>query len=138
MPQEPSVGRKAQHSLARKHRNTKSYGGARCPRHETDLAQHYAPTSVLAMPAHPDDEGRRPCTFFMLSANFVRNFPRKSLPFFQELRDNFTADEPLVKVALDYADVVKGTHIETTLAVSHRCRPRNESYFRSVMLLRSP
>ena len=25
MPQEPSVGRKAQHSLARKHRNTKSY-----------------------------------------------------------------------------------------------------------------
>jgi len=76
----------------------------------------------------------------MLEAEFVRKFPGpgKSLPFFQELRDNFTADEPLVKVALDYADVVKGTHIETTLAVSHRCRPRNESYFRSVMLLRSP
>ena len=57
----------------------------------------------------------------MLEAEFVRKFPGKSLPFFQELRDNFTADEPLVKVALDYADVVKGTHIETTLAVSQIC-----------------
>ena len=91
------------------------------------------------MPAHPDDDAtRRSCTFFMLDAEFVRKFPGKSLPFFQELRNNFTADEPLVEVALAYADVVKGTHIETTLAVSHRCRPRNESYFRSVMLLRSP
>ena len=34
----------------------------------------------------------------MLEAEFVRKFPGKSLPFFQELRDNFTADEPLVKV----------------------------------------
>ena len=35
-------------------------------------------------------------------------------------RDKFITDEPLVKVSLDYADVVKGTHLETTLAVSHR------------------
>ena len=75
----------------------------------------------------PDDQpaddgcGRACKTFlFMLNANFVRQFPGKHLPFFQELRDSFIADEPLVKVSLDYADVVKGTHIETTLAVSHR------------------
>ena len=60
------------------------------------------------------------CTFFMLDAAFVRTFPGKSLPFIQEIRDDYTTEEPLVEVALDYADVVKGTHIETTLAVSHR------------------
>ncbi|EOD33510.1 hypothetical protein EMIHUDRAFT_229658 [Emiliania huxleyi CCMP1516] len=56
----------------------------------------------------------------MLDAAFVRQYPGKSLPFFQEIRDKYTTDEPLVEVSLDYADVVKGTHIETTLAVSHR------------------
>ena len=50
----------------------------------------------------------------------MRTFPGKSLPFFQEIRDDYATEEPLVEVALDYADVVKGTHIETTLAVSHR------------------
>ena len=60
------------------------------------------------------------CTFFMLDAAFVRKFPGKNLSFFQEIRDKYTTDEPLVEVALDYADVVKGTHIETALAVSHR------------------
>jgi len=64
--------------------------------------------------------GADSCTFFMLDAAFVRTFPGKSLPFFQEIRDDYTTEEPLVEVALDYADVVKGTHIETTLAVSHR------------------
>ena len=67
-----------------------------------------------------DDGGCRACTFFMLSADFVRQFPGKSLPFFQEIRDHFVTDEPLVEVSLDYAEVVKGTHIETTLSVSHR------------------
>ena len=72
------------------------------------------------MPAQPEDGGTRSCTFFMLNADFVRKIPGKSLPFFQEIRDDYTTEEPLVEVALDYADVVKGTHIETTLAVSHR------------------
>uniref|UniRef100_A0A7S3TBT1 Uncharacterized protein n=1 Tax=Emiliania huxleyi TaxID=2903 RepID=A0A7S3TBT1_EMIHU len=72
------------------------------------------------MPAQPEGNSTRSCTFFMLSADFVRQFPGKSLPFFQEIRDDYTTEEPLVEVALDYADVVKGTHIETTLAVSHR------------------
>ena len=67
-----------------------------------------------------DDGSAHACTFFMLDAAFVRQYPGKSLPFFQEIRDKYTTDEPLVEVSLDYADVVKGTHIETTLAVSHR------------------
>ena len=78
------------------------------------------PEEPAAMPAQPEGNSTRSCTFFMLSADFVRQFPGKSLPFFQEIRDHFVTDEPLVEVALAYADVVKGTHIETTLAVSHR------------------
>ena len=71
------------------------------------------------MPAQPEGNGTRSCTFFMLDAAFVRTFPGKSLPFFQEIRraPHIAGQEPLVEVALDYADVVKGTHIETTLAV---------------------
>ena len=50
------------------------------------------------------------CTFFMLDAAFVRKFPGKSLPFFQEIRDKYTTEEPLIEVALDYADVVGEGH----------------------------
>ena len=67
-----------------------------------------------------DDDGTCSCTFFMLSADFVRQFSGNNLPFYQEIREKFATEEPLVEVALNYADVVKGTHIETTLAVSHR------------------
>ena len=67
-----------------------------------------------------DDGSAHARTFFMLDAVFVRQFPGKSLPFFQEIRDKYTTEGPLVEVSLDYADVVKGIHIETTLAVSHR------------------
>ena len=58
------------------------------------------------------------CMFFMLDANFIRTFPGKNLPFFQEIRDKHP--RALVEVALDYAQVVKGTRCDTTLAISHR------------------
>ena len=62
----------------------------------------------------------------MLNADFVRSFSGKSLPFFQEIRDQFKANKPLVEVSLDYADVVNGKHLETTLAVSHRWMQPND------------
>ena len=62
--------------------------------------------------------GRSPCTFYMLNADFVRKFAGKNIPFFQEIRDKFANE--LVEVSLDYTNVVKGTYLETTLAVSHR------------------
>ncbi len=37
-------------------------------------------------------QGGDSCTFFMLDAAFVRKFPGKSLPFFQEIRDQYTTD----------------------------------------------
>ena len=40
------------------------------------------PEEPAAMPAQPEGNSTRSCTFFMLSADFVRQFPGKSLPFF--------------------------------------------------------
>ena len=70
----------------------------------------------FSLPSQAASEADRSCTFFMLDADFVRNFSGKSLPFFQEIRDN-SVEEPFVEVALSYADAVTGTHLESTLAV---------------------
>ena len=58
------------------------------------------------------------CTFCMLDAEWVRAFKGDKLPFFRELR----AEHPraLRQVTITYAEVVQGTHVETTLSLSHR------------------
>ena len=59
------------------------------------------------------------CTFWMLDADFVRNFSGRKLPFMQEIRDGEHSDK-LSEKTLNYGEVVQGTHIENILAVSHR------------------
>ena len=54
----------------------------------------------------------------MIKADFLRTFSGKNLPFFQELR----ADHPsaFVEVTMNYEEVVRGTHVEKILSISHR------------------
>ena len=54
----------------------------------------------------------------MIRADFLRTFSGKNLPFFQELR----ADHPsaFVEVTMNYEEVVRGTHVEKILSISHR------------------
>ena len=56
--------------------------------------------------------------FIFLDASFVRSFKGTKLPFLQELRAK--NPEALLEMVMTYAEVVKGTHMEETLAISHR------------------
>ena len=54
----------------------------------------------------------------MIKADFLRTYTGKNLPFFQELRENHR--EALVEVTISFEEVVRGTHVEKILSVSHR------------------
>ena len=72
------------------------------------LSEPEEPAAPPVQPDDLDDDGSRSCTFFMLSADFVRQFPGKSLPFFQEIRQKYP--EALVEVTITYTEVVHGMH----------------------------
>jgi len=63
-------------------------------------------------------EGPSSCTFWFLNVAFLLSYNGKILPFFQEIRRRFPS--ALEKVTITYAEVVKGTYIKGTLAISHR------------------
>ena len=86
-----------------------------------ELARAAKLANMLGMPSKPQEQapgGAASCTFWMIKADFLRTFSGKVLPFLQELR----AAHPsaLVEVAISYEEVVRGTHVEETLSVSHR------------------
>ena len=54
----------------------------------------------------------------MIRADFLRTFSGKILPFFQELRAKHPS--AFVEVTISYEEVVRGTHVEKILSVSHR------------------
>ena len=54
----------------------------------------------------------------MIRADFLRTFSGKNLPFFQELRAKHPS--AFVEVTISYEEVVRGTHVEKILSVSHR------------------
>ena len=58
------------------------------------------------------------CTFWFMSADFVRKYPDKKMPFFQELKAKHGHE--LSEMKMTYAEVVNGTHVEETLSISHR------------------
>ena len=54
----------------------------------------------------------------MIRADFLRTFSGKILPFFQELRAMHPS--AFVEVTISYEEVVRGTHVEKMLSISHR------------------
>ena len=54
----------------------------------------------------------------MIKADFLRTFSGKNLPFFQELRAKHPS--AFVDVTISYEEVVRGTHVEKILSISHR------------------
>jgi hypothetical protein len=54
----------------------------------------------------------------MIKADFLRTFSGKNLPFFQELRAKHPS--AFVEVTISYEEVVRGTHVEKILSISHR------------------
>jgi hypothetical protein len=58
------------------------------------------------------------CRFWMIKADFLRTFSGKNLPFFQELRAKHPS--AFVEVTISYEEVVRGTHVEKILSISHR------------------
>ena len=58
------------------------------------------------------------CRFYMIKADFIREYSGAKLPLFQEMRSKHP--EAIVEVTITYAEVVSGTHVEKTLSVSHR------------------
>ena len=58
------------------------------------------------------------CRFYMIKAEFIRGYSGLKLPFFQEIRSKHP--EAIVEVTITYAEVVRGTHVEKILSVSHR------------------
>ena len=54
----------------------------------------------------------------MIKADFLRTFSGKILPFFQELRAMHPS--AFVEVTISYEEVVRGTHVEKILSISHR------------------
>jgi len=54
----------------------------------------------------------------MIKADFLRTFSGKNLPFFQELRAKHPS--AFVEVTMNYEEVVRGTHVEKILSISHR------------------
>ena len=72
-----------------------------------------APPSVVRAPAGPVS-----CRFWMIKADFLRTFSGTNLPFFQELRAKHPS--AFVEVTISYEEVVRGTHVEKILSISHR------------------
>ena len=58
------------------------------------------------------------CRFYMIKADFIREYSGAKLPFLQEMRSKHP--EAIVEVTITYAEVVSGTHAEKILSVSHR------------------
>ena len=58
------------------------------------------------------------CTFWVPNANFIRDFKGTKLPFFQEIQK--THPHALQKVTITWGEVVKGTHMQKLLSLSHR------------------
>ena len=58
------------------------------------------------------------CTFYVLKAEWLRNFEGRTLPFFSEIRTK--QPDALVEVTISWGDVVKGKYAWKILAVSHR------------------
>ena len=58
------------------------------------------------------------CRFWMIKADFMRTYPGKNLPFFQELRAKHPS--AFVEVTISYEEVVRRTHVEKILSISHR------------------
>ena len=54
----------------------------------------------------------------MIKADFLRTFSGKNLPFFQELRAKHPS--AFVEVTISYEEVVRGTHVDEILSISHR------------------
>ena len=54
----------------------------------------------------------------MIKSDFLRTYPGKVLPFFQDLRKKHR--EALVEMTITYEEVVRGTHVEKILSISHR------------------
>ncbi len=54
----------------------------------------------------------------MIKADFLRTFSGTNLPFFQELRAKHPS--AFVEVTISYEEVVRGTHVEKILSISHR------------------
>ena len=54
----------------------------------------------------------------MIKADFLRTFSGKNLPFFQELRAKHPS--AFVEITMNYEEVVRGTHVEKILSISHR------------------
>jgi hypothetical protein len=54
----------------------------------------------------------------MIKADFLRTFSGKNLPFFQKLRARHPS--AFVEVTMNYEEVVRGTHVEKILSISHR------------------
>ena len=72
-----------------------------------------APPSAVRAPAGPVS-----CRFWMIKADFLRTFSGKNLPFFQELRAKHPS--AFVEVTISYEEVVRRTHVEKILSISHR------------------
>ena len=76
---------------------------------------------MLGMPSERQEQaagGAASCKFWTIKANFLRTFPGKCLPFFQDLRAKHPS--ALVEVAITYEEVVRGTHVESMLSICHR------------------
>ena len=54
----------------------------------------------------------------MIKADFLRTFSGKNLPFFQELRAKHPS--AFLEITMNYEEVVRGTHVEKILSISHR------------------
>ncbi len=54
----------------------------------------------------------------MIKADFLRTFSGTNLPFFQELRAGHPS--AFVEVTISYEEVVRRTHVEKILSISHR------------------
>jgi len=81
--------------------------------HPSAALAQAAPPSAVRGPAGPVS-----CRFWMIKADFLRTFSGKNLPFFQELRAKHPS--AFVEVTISYEEVVRGTHVEKILSISHR------------------
>ena len=75
------------------------------------------PVHELA-PCEPVVDKTASCTFYMLKADFVRDYPEKQLPFWAEIREKHP--EAMVEVTITWAEVVSGKHVQNVLSISHR------------------
>ena len=82
------------------------------------------PGKAAQVAPEPQADSTETCSFWCLHADFVRKYPGKKLPFFQELRNKHP--EALVQVTISYAQVVTGALVEDSLSVSHRWMVPND------------